>query len=579
MIRVTILQVAALALCLFGAHAQNAATPSTEVSKVFGESSDHGFRVLFSRYGATVKHINLTDHLAEVANEDGSRDEYLLSDILWVNPALPSASYWSWMYLEEWYPDQRVLDADLRTALWEVAEDTTDRIRFELDCGAGLTLEKVFSYEGSRRDLGVEFALRASGEHPKAGSEVLLRLTGLAVRSPRSEYTIGINFAKCVGEVIGTEDGDVFQAAVADGNPLEAAPPVVGLASGGARIKFAGSTNRFFSALLYPDGDAASEGLWTAQMRPYPTLEQADTPAYSLPVCEFGLRMRVPQAGSESRLKFRYYLGPKSERVYADRDEYERFVPIIFHDLEPPCCSIPGTQSIARFLLWALGSLYDFVGNWGIAIMILTIFVRGALVPVNFRMQKSMRAYGAKAAKFKPKLEAIQKQYANDKVQLRQAMMEFQREHKLFPPIGGCLPMFITIPIFIGLFTALRTSYDLRQEPFFGWLDDLSQPDQLFYLGFGDVVPYFNLLPLLMVGLWWWLQSGTPLPTDPQQRQMMKIMRFMPLMFGVMLYNYASGLMVYMITSSLFALVEQRIVKRVLGPMNPEAAAFGAPQI
>jgi len=153
-----------------------------------------------------------------------------------------------------------------------------------------------------------------------------------------------------------------------------------------------------------------------------------------------------------------------------------------------------------------------------------------------------------------------------------------RRGQKSPPPIGGCLPMFVTIPVFIGLFTALRISYDLRQQPFMFYIDDLSQPDALFTLGF-EWMPYFNLLPLLMVGLWWWLQSNTPLPTDPQQRQMMKIMRFMPLMFGVMLYSYASGLMVYMITSSLFALVEQRVTRKLLGPVSGDAAAFGAPQI
>ena len=210
--------------------------------------------------------------------------------------------------------------------------------------------------------------------------------------------------------------------------------------------------------------------------------------------------------------------------------------------------------------------------------MVLTILVRGALVPLNFRMQKSMRAYGAKAAKLKPKLDEIQKRYANDRKALQQHMMAFQREHKMFPPVGGCLPMFVTIPVFIGMFTALRTSYELRQQPFMLWIDDLSQPDALFETGL-EWLPHFNLLPILMVGLWWFLQSGTPLPNDPQQRQMMKIMRFMPLMFGVMLYTYASGLMVYMITSSLFAIVEQRVTRKILGPVSGDAAAFGTPQI
>ncbi len=151
-------------------------------------------------------------------------------------------------------------------------------------------------------------------------------------------------------------------------------------------------------------------------------------------------------------------------------------------------------------------------------------------------------------------------------------MFAFQRENKMMPPIGGCLPMLLTIPIWIGLFTALRTSYDLRHQPFVLWIDDLSEPDRLIELGL-PFVPYFNLLPLIMVGLWLYLQTRTPLPSDPQQRQVQKIMRFMPIMMGIMLYGYASGLMVYMVTSSLWAIVEMRITKKILGPISPEAAA------
>ena len=125
--------------------------------------------------------------------------------------------------------------------------------------------------------------------------------------------------------------------------------------------------------------------------------------------------------------------------------------------------------------------------------------------------------------------------------------------------------------VWFGLFTALRVMYELRHQGFVGWIDDLSRPDQLIDLGFTlDLIfiqiSHFNLLPLLMVGLWLYLQMGTPLPTDPQQRQMMVMMRFMPIMMGVMLYNYASGLMVYMCTSSLWGIVEQKITKKVLGP-------------
>ncbi len=175
-------------------------------------------------------------------------------------------------------------------------------------------------------------------------------------------------------------------------------------------------------------------------------------------------------------------------------------------------------------------------------------------------------------AVLKPQLDALQKKYKNDPKKLQGEMMKFNREHKLMSqPLKGCLPLLLTMPIWIGLFTALRVMYELRNQPLFGWVDDLSRSDQLFELGI-PYIQHFNLLPLLMVALWWMLQRGQPLPKDPQQRQMAVMMRFMPLMFGVLLYNYAAGLMVYMITSSLWGIVEQRITKRILGPVSPEAA-------
>ena len=224
---------------------------------------------------------------------------------------------------------------------------------------------------------------------------------------------------------------------------------------------------------------------------------------------------------------------------------------------------------MAQFLLWLLGWFHDVLGNWGFAIILLTIVVRGAMSPLNFRMQKSMRAYSAKMGKLKPQLDALKTKYADDQKGYQQAMMQFQRENKILPPVGGCLPIFLTMPIYIGLFTALRTAYDLRQQPFIGWIDDLSSSDALFQLGFWPDV--FNLLPLLWIGLFVWMTLRQPLPTDPQQRQMQMMMRFMPLLFGVMLYNYASALLLYMVTSMVWSLIESTITRRILGPVDPNS--------
>jgi YidC/Oxa1 family membrane protein insertase len=227
---------------------------------------------------------------------------------------------------------------------------------------------------------------------------------------------------------------------------------------------------------------------------------------------------------------------------------------------------------MAKLLLGLLGWFHDLIGNWGIAIIMLTVLVRGLLAPLNFHMQKSMRKYGAKMAVLKPKLDALKKQYGDDQKGYQQAMVAFQREHKMIPPLGGCLPIFLTMPIYIGLFTALRTAYDLRQQPFVAWIDDLSRSDALFELGIWP--HHFNLLPLLWIGLFVWMSLRQPLPTDPQQRQMQSMMRYMPILFGLMLYGYASALMLYMVTSMVWSLIESTITKKILGPMDPNVAAM-----
>ena len=118
----------------------------------------------------------------------------------------------------------------------------------------------------------------------------------------------------------------------------------------------------------------------------------------------------------------------------------------------------------------------------------------------------------------------------------------------------------------------LRVAYDLRQQPFVGWIDDLSRSDALAQLPFWPGA--LNLLPLVWIGLFLFLQFRMPLPTDPQQRQMQQMMRFMPILFAVMLYNYASGLLVYMVTSMTWSLVETSIVKKILGPVDPNVGAM-----
>ena len=557
------------------------------VDKTFGDYGERGsFYIVFDRRLASVRRIYMIDE-----------------------PRTPQArKQGSWGFAQSYdlvYPVQRGivslglaeaksrLGVDLNSA-WDV-DDTLgpDAIAFTLrDDANGLTLRREYRHFPGERELLLTVELAADDSRPaptepsadrlSAGAEIPMWLYGASVSNPSTEHVLG-NPAVAIGRMVDAQAGtELVESLRADGKPNGPnSERRVAYSSGNAMVDFAGTTNRFFGVFLRPANEAAVRSLWLVEMEkwPNPAIPQpgvGNHGPFSTPVTNYRMKLKVPRDGERTVLDFRLYIGPKSAGVFDEDPEYERYNAVMDVDLTPiGCfCDIPGAKFMSKTLLWGLRGLHGLVGSWGFAIVLLTLIVRGSLVPLNFRMQKSMRVYGAKAARLAPELEAIKQRNKNDPKKLQQEMMAFQRQHKLFPPLGGCLPLLITIPVFIGLFTALRVAYELRCQPFIGWIDDLSKPDQLFEIGL-SWLPHFNLLPLLMVGLWLWLQAGTPLPKDPQQRQVMKIMRFMPLLFGVMLYSYASGLMVYMITSSALGLVEQRVTKRILGP-PPEVGGVGA---
>jgi YidC/Oxa1 family membrane protein insertase len=524
----------------------------------FGPPESAGaFRARFAKAGGGLVSLWATDHYvsleAQQKAQHGPGDWLLLAwngndhgfrlALAQANPAFP---------------------VDPAVAPWTVAVQPGE-VKFTLEA-AGLRLEKVVRHDPQLRGFQLEFALH-NVDSPATGN---LDFTWLGP-APVMPTVQGL---------FGTLAGSI--AAATDGTSVWKNPAEVGdLALEGKPLSFAGSSNRFFGLFLFPRDDAARAalgalGVDTVPREPAPNLNVA---AGSSTRLRAGLRLQVPARGGATRVAYGFYCGPKSNRVFATLPEAERtrFTPILEHDLNAPCCdfSVPGGRPMAKLLLWLLGIFYDVVGNWGVAIMMLTILVRGLLAPLNFRMQKSMRAYGKKMAVLKPKLDALKQQYGSDQRGYQQAMIAFQREHKLMPPLGGCLPIFLTMPIYMGLFTALRVAYDVRQQPFCAWMHDLSVPDALIpQVAFGYDL---NLLPLLWIGLMVFQTLRTPLPTDPQQRQTMQIMRYMPLLFGVMLYSYAAALLVYMVTSMLWSLVEMTITRKILGPIDGDAAVY-APQ-
>jgi YidC/Oxa1 family membrane protein insertase len=214
-----------------------------------------------------------------------------------------------------------------------------------------------------------------------------------------------------------------------------------------------------------------------------------------------------------------------------------------------------------------LSAIYAAIPNYGLAIIIITVLVRLAMVPLMSRQMRSMKRLG----ELQPKMKEIQERFADDRQRQSEEMMNLYRQSGVNPlsaMSGGCLPMLLQAPVFIGLFYALQSSIDLRQAPFFLWIRDLSAPEALFTIpGLGIPV---RVLPLLM-GASMVLQSKlTPTTVDPAQARMM--MTVMPVMFTFLFYQFSSGLVLYWFVSNLIGIGQQLWMNRGLAKKAPMAA-------
>lgn len=194
-------------------------------------------------------------------------------------------------------------------------------------------------------------------------------------------------------------------------------------------------------------------------------------------------------------------------------------------------------------LFWLLAKIHGFVGNWGWAIVILTIFIKAAF----FKLTEAQYRSTARMRKLQPRIEQLKERYGDDRQRMSQAMMELYKKEKV-NPLGGCLPILVQIPIFIALYWVLLESVELRQAPFILWIDNLSVRD-----------PYF-ILPLLNAAFMFATQRLTPMVgMDPLQQKMMTMM---PIVFSIMFAFFPAGLVLYWATNAGLSLAQQYYITR-----------------
>ena len=199
---------------------------------------------------------------------------------------------------------------------------------------------------------------------------------------------------------------------------------------------------------------------------------------------------------------------------------------------------------VAAPIFWALEAIHKLVGNWGWAIVVLTIGIKAVFYPLSAASYKSM----AKMKLLTPRLMQLKERFGDDKQRLNQEMMKLYQTEKV-NPLGGCLPILIQIPVFIALYWVLLGAVEMRDAPWIGWITDLASPD-----------PYF-ILPVIMMASMFIQTKLNPTPPDPIQA---KVMMAMPLIFGVMFLWFPAGLVLYWVVNNVLSIAQQWQITRMM---------------
>ena len=308
-----------------------------------------------------------------------------------------------------------------------------------------------------------------------------------------------------------------------------------------------GITDKYWMTTLVPDYQTP---LALARLRVY------DAQSGQVTRAEYIEKPRTAAAGATLETTTRFYAGPK---IVGAIDDYAEEYNIALFDRT---IDWGWLYFLTRPIFYLLHLLFELVGNFGVAIILLTLLVKGALYPLANKGYVSM----AHMKKAQPKMKALQERYKDDRQKLSQEMMALYQKEKI-NPLAGCLPMLLQIPVFFALYKVLYVTIEMRHQPFFGWIQDLSAPDPLTPITLFGLVPWdppsflaVGVWPILM-GLSMWLQQkANPQPNmDPTQAQ---ILMMLPILFTFILAQFAAGLVIYWTLNSVLSIAQQYYIQQ-----------------
>ena len=216
---------------------------------------------------------------------------------------------------------------------------------------------------------------------------------------------------------------------------------------------------------------------------------------------------------------------------------------------------------LTKPFFYFLRFIHSQVPNFGVAILIFTVVIKGAFFPIANKSYTSM----SKMKKLQPQVKALQEKFGDDRAKLNQEMMALYKREKV-NPVSGCLPILIQIPVFFALYKVLFVTIEMRQAPFFGWIHDLSAPDPTTVFNLLGLIPWeppqflhLGVWPLIMGITMFLQQKMNPQPADPIQAKMFTIM---PIVFTFMLGSFPAGLVIYWAWSNTLSIAQQWLIAK-----------------
>jgi YidC/Oxa1 family membrane protein insertase len=438
-----------------------------------------------------------------------------------------------------------------------------------------LRITRTFSVQPGSYDLGSDIKIENLSTEPL---KIQFQIAGPADISheggQRDALKVAAAYQNSKGEAVSLKIDTAAMKKAVDKNKLDSMKLNKGIEPTFPFL-WAALANKYFAAILYPSAEGPQTALTFETCRYYaerPDVKHSENASFVLKTATIELGAK-DTAEAVTTLAMNLYLGPKDRKTFEDNAIYSKLQFFQAIDFNSCCCPQGIISPLAFGIVWLINAMYHWMGplgNYGVVIIILVCLMRLAMHPIT----KSSQVQMMKTQKLMPKFQELQKKMGKDRTKLDPEMMAMQKE-MMRAQTMGMLPMFVQMPIWIALWTAVSIDISLRGQGLFPfWITDLSSPDALFRFApftiplLGWEISSFNLLPMLMGVVMYLQMKLTPTqaaPASPEAAQQQKIMTVMMVgMMPIMLYNGPSGVNLYIMASMAAGVVEQYVIRKHL---------------